>query len=124
MQYYATTASNGNIAFYNDDVNGTDIPSEAIDITEEQWQDALTNPGKYSIVNGVLTAASVWPPVQTTDQKIAALDAEYQPQFKSLAESLGLATLDGSQTVIDSIKSDYAALKTEYNIKREAINND
>lgn len=54
-------------------------------------------------------------------QDIAALDAEYEPQFAALAQSLGLATLDGNQIVIDGIKSDYAALKAEYQTKREAI---
>lgn len=53
--------------------------------------------------------------------KIAILDAEYQPQFAELAQSLGLATLDGNQTIIDGIKSDYSALKKVYNTKREAI---
>ena len=59
--------------------------------------------------------------VPTIEEKVAALDAEYQPQFASLAQSLGLATLDGNQAVQDEIKADYAALKEEYQTKREAI---
>ena len=60
--------------------------------------------------------------VPTVD-KITELDNEYQPQFTALAQSLGLATLDNNQTVIDSIKADYAALKTTYADKRQAIEN-
>lgn len=62
-------------------------------------------------------------PVPTKSEKLIALDAEYQPQFKQLAEALGLATLDGIQSVIDGVKNDYESLKSEYQTKMEAINN-
>ncbi len=62
-------------------------------------------------------------PEQVKQQKISALDGEYRPQFTALADSLGLATLDGNQTVIDEIKANYATLKAEYQTKLEAINN-
>jgi hypothetical protein len=62
-------------------------------------------------------------PLLTNEQKIAQLDAEYQPKFAALAQALGLATLDGNQSVMDSIKSDYAALKAEYQTKKEDIEN-
>lgn len=52
---------------------------------------------------------------------MAALDAEYQPQFAELAQSLGVATLDGNQVAIDGIKDDYAALKAEYTAKMEVL---
>lgn len=61
--------------------------------------------------------------VPTTEEKIADLDTEYQAQFSSLAQALGLATLDGNQANIDSIKADYTALKAEYQTKKEAIVN-
>lgn len=61
--------------------------------------------------------------VLAKDKQISAIDVEYQPKFASLAQSLGLATLDGNQVVIEGIKADYAALKAEYEKKREAINN-
>lgn len=60
-------------------------------------------------------------PEELQKQKIVALDAEYQEQFAQLAQSLGLATLDGNQTVADGIKSDYATLKAEYQTKRQVI---
>lgn len=60
-------------------------------------------------------------PPKTTEELLYTLDAEYQPQFTELAQALGLATLSGNQTVIDSIKEDYTALKAEYDEKREVI---
>ena len=52
---------------------------------------------------------------------IAALDAAYQPQFIALAQSLGVANLDGNEAVIAGIKEDYAALKAEYQAKAKEI---
>ncbi len=65
--------------------------------------------------------AHLKPSEPTKDEKIATLDAIYQPQFASLAQSLGVATLDGNQTVIAGIKEDYAALKAEYTSKMEVL---
>ena len=57
----------------------------------------------------------------TKSSALAALDAEYQPQFAELAQSLGVATLDGNQAAITGIKEDYAALKAEYQAKAKEI---
>lgn len=59
----------------------------------------------------------------STTEQLSALEAIYQPQFIALAQSLGLATLDGNQAVVDGIKADYADLKAEYQTKLEAVNN-
>lgn len=57
----------------------------------------------------------------TKEEKLAALDAVYQPQFTALAQALGLATLDANQSVIDGVKADYAALKAEYQAKVKEV---
>ncbi|WP_196602171.1 hypothetical protein [Pectinatus frisingensis] len=59
----------------------------------------------------------------TKAEKCTALDNEYQPQFNDLAQSLGLAMLSNDTAAQDSIKTDYAALKTKYTTKRTAIDN-
>ena len=59
----------------------------------------------------------------TKDEKLAALDDVYQPQFTALAQGAGLATLDGNEATLANIKEDYVVLKTEYKEKLEAINN-
>ena len=59
----------------------------------------------------------------TKEEKLVALDVTYQPQFASLAQGAGLATLDGNEATLANIKEDYVVLKTEYKEKLEAINN-
>lgn len=63
------------------------------------------------------------PIIVTNQQKLDALDAEYQPQFDDLTKNLGLAILNNDTDAQTSIKTDYAALKTEYTTKRMAIEN-
>ncbi|QGQ95878.1 hypothetical protein EHS13_13830 [Paenibacillus psychroresistens] len=91
-QYYANADINGKIiGFYNDDVHTEEqIPETAIEITEEQWQDALSNPRKYRVISGVFTArtqaeidqeiedeeANAPPVPPTAEQEIASLKAE------------------------------------------------
>jgi hypothetical protein len=57
--YYAEPDANGNIvAFYSDEFAYPDgIPSTAIPITRDQWQDSVNNPGKYIVQNGQLVLA-------------------------------------------------------------------
>lgn len=71
MQYYASN-SNGNLAFYCDVVH-EDIPVDAVAITEDVWQDAVANPGKYSIQVGQFVTASPWPPIRTAEELLTAI---------------------------------------------------
>jgi hypothetical protein len=101
------------------------IPMPNIELTEAEHDDWMQHQAtrKVDVTTKKLVEYTPLAVVLTAAEKIAALDAEYQPQFFALAQSLGLATLDGNQTVIDGIKSDYAALKDTYNTKREALAN-
>ena len=63
------------------------------------------------------------PIIVTNQQKLDALDAEYQPQFDDLAKNLGLAILNNDTDAQTSIKDDYAALKAEYTNKKGEIEN-
>lgn len=101
-----------------------DIPSDAIPISNEDQAKYVT--GLYyrgpdatplEIPPYVLTAEEI------KQQQFDALDAEYQPQFAALSQALGMATLAENTDLIASIKEDYAALKAEYDGKREVINN-
>ena len=96
---------------------------ESLILEDERW----LNPSDLSVVDGkieIATIAIAAPTAEEIKQKaIETLNTEYDSQFAALATSLGLATLSGDQTVIDSIKSDYTALKAEYQTKLEAINN-
>lgn len=63
----------------------------------------------------------VTPP--TPEQQIAALDDEYQAQFKDLANSYTLATMQNDNAAQEGVKSDYAGLKEEYGEKIGVITN-
>lgn len=84
MQYYVTE-TNGNLGFYCDEIHGINIPKDAIPITEAIWQNAVNNPGKYSIQNGAFIAATVWPPppdpATVIKAQIAALEAQQTPRM-------------------------------------------
>ena len=94
---------------------------ESVIVEDDRW----LNPSDLSLVDGMIQLVTI--PGPTADEikqkKIETLNTEYDPQFAALATSLGLATLNGDQTVLDGIKSDYTDLKAEYQTKLEAINN-
>lgn len=60
---------------------------------------------------------------EVKQQKLAALDAEYQPLFNQLSISWATASMDGNTVLADSIKADKGELTAEYLAKREAIEN-
>lgn len=59
----------------------------------------------------------------TTDEQIAALDDEYQPQFDNIATSYTLATMQDDSDAQKSVKSDLDTLQTEYKQKIGEITN-
>ncbi|UUZ80623.1 hypothetical protein LJK88_20550 [Paenibacillus sp. P26] len=81
IQHYANADANGNlIGFYNDDVwDPEKIPATAVKITEDDWRDAVSNPGKYIIQDGAMVLAP--PPTvaellaRAQEAKIAELNA-------------------------------------------------
>lgn len=60
----------------------------------------------------------------TTEQKLTALDTEYQTQFDALVQALGAATLASDTDLISALQEEYATLKAQYTAAREAIEND
>ena len=59
----------------------------------------------------------------TKDQLLAQLDAQYQPQFKSLQQAWAAAQLDGNTSLAAELQAEYQSLKVEYQTKLEAILN-
>lgn len=112
---------------YPENIAYETLPDDLITITGAEFNDILNNRDtrRYDTANKKIVEYT--PPELTAEEKqaqaLVALDAEYQPQFSDLAQALGVATLDGNQENINGIKADYAALKTEYQQKREAITN-
>jgi hypothetical protein len=51
MIYYGQYDENGTyITFYNEEVNGKNIPKGCIELTEIEWNQAIT--GDYKVING------------------------------------------------------------------------
>ncbi|VBB09657.1 Hypothetical protein LUCI_4955 [Lucifera butyrica] len=120
MKYYVNTNTDGTMGFYIEGVSET-IPSTSIEITEGQWQDAISNQGKYSISNGAFLAALVWPPVQTAEQKIVVLDAKYKPQFEQITQAYLTAVTAGDTAAANARQADYTNLRAVYQTELEAI---
>jgi len=54
MIYYATFNETGDyIGFYTKEIHGDNIPTPNVELTEEQWQEAIT--GRYKLIDGVHT---------------------------------------------------------------------
>ena len=56
-------------------------------------------------------------------QKLSALDTEYQTQFNALVQALGAATLASDTDLIADLQTEYTALKAEYTAVRSVIEN-
>lgn len=61
-------------------------------------------------------------PTLTEQQKLDALDAEYQPQFDDLALRMAKAQCRNDTTLIATLQTKYSTLESQYSIAREAIN--
>ena len=109
--------------FYPDDIGYANIPEPHIEIDETAHQDCISHQGLRKVDIATQKIVEYIPEVvePTREEKIAALDAVYQPQFTALAQALGLASLDANAAVIDGVKADYAALKSEYQAKIKEI---
>ena len=110
-------------------------------MTKEQWYNPKTNQlqsnppwGNSWVHPDIITEQySDWQQVsanfrlpeleKSSGQRLTELDAEYQPLFSELSQALGLATLAENADLIAELKDDYTVLKTEYQYRREEINN-
>lgn len=60
----------------------------------------------------------------TKEQKLIALDAEYEIKFTELTKAWSTAGVCDDNVLCDEIKLEYVELKEEYNARREEIKND
>ena len=81
-QKYAQADVSGNIiAYFDDSINSAAQIGSAIKITDTQWTDCISNPGKWIVVNGALqlapapTAAALLAVAKTA--QIASLTTSY-----------------------------------------------
>ena len=125
MSKYVIVNLNGCNGFYDDTVHKI-IPDGALPVTDADYGQFFRENGKYifrNINNTAILSKITYSADEIRQQKIDTLNAEYQPQFNDLAQSLGLAMLSNDTAAQDSIKTDYTALKTEYPNKKGIIEN-
>ena len=69
---YTTLDKNGlPTAFYSDDIH-SNIPKEAIEITEDQWLECINNSGKRKFENGLLIEPIYIPTAEQLQQEVSA----------------------------------------------------
>lgn len=112
------------IGFYPDDITYTSIPAPYIEVDDQTYQDCINNQRLRKIDLENLVIINCEAAEATTDQKLTALDAEYQTQFDALIQALGVATLASDTELIADLQSEYTTLKAEYTTAREAIADD
>jgi hypothetical protein len=81
---YATLDTNGlPTAFYSDDVN-ENIPTDAIEITDDQWLECINNNGQRCFKNGVLVPyVATVTLAQAQTAQISTLQAAYQQAIQA-----------------------------------------
>lgn len=122
--YYGNYDDNGTyIGFYIPKIHGDNIPTPYIELPEQEWREALT--GEYKVVNGKHSYSPPPEPTaeETINSQLSTLDTEYQPQFQELQLAWAAASMDGNTELATGIQADYVALKSDYQVKREAIIN-
>jgi len=74
---YAILSTNGlPTAFYSDDIH-SDIPKEAIEITEDQWLECINNQGARYFVDGALVEYIY----MTTESELLAIQVAEAKQY-------------------------------------------
>lgn len=110
--YYANYDENTGeiLGFYVDGIHD-DIPTPNIELTEEQWQQAIS--GEYRVIDGVLQEYSSTTEL-TTEQKIANLQDEYSKKLEDVRERYALAEIFENAEDISALKSEYNALLNDF----------
>jgi hypothetical protein len=83
MKYTTLDANGLPTAFYSDDIH-KNIPTDAIEITDEQWLECINNSGARQFVNGVLIAYVS--PI-TQEQLLKAIEAAIEKHMDEVAQS-------------------------------------
>jgi hypothetical protein len=109
MKYAEYDLSGNIIAFYDDTIHSS-IPGSTIQITDNQWQDCLANPGKNIVSGGLLTLAPSSALLQIAKRKklgqlnqaySTALTTDFSSNALGAAHTYAADTL--SQTLLNNL---------------------
>ena len=99
-------------AFYETDINDV-IPTEAVEITEDQWVELISNNGQRQYVDGQIVEYT--PPPPTIEEQREAMPALTARQLRLSLLSLGkLADVDNSLAQLPEPERSQAKIEWEY----------
>jgi len=97
---YAIFDGNGlPTAFYSPDVHGDDIPTEAIQITEDQWNEFISNNGLRKWADGEVVAYDPPPPPTPTVASVSARQFKLQLLAAGLLDAVDAWVASQSRAV-------------------------
>jgi hypothetical protein len=126
MKYYAIFDTNGSrITTYVEGIY-ENIPTEAIEITEEEQNLYCTGEYIRDMTTGKPVKKPVYVPTseEIKQQKLDELDSAYNPKFDALTLAWATASMSGNVEMANARKADKEALTLEYNTKKGDIEND
>lgn len=79
----ATLSEDGKVlAFYDSVINADNIPSDAVEITENQWQDLLEDQYSLRLIDGVVI--KIEPPAPTAEEIRLAMPDKTPREFRDI----------------------------------------
>ena len=98
-------------SFYTPEVHGSNIPSDVIEITYDQWQTLLESQSQGQIIqaNANGNPEAVSPPAPTQAQIIASYESAAQTNLDSVARSWGYSSLAIATSYVNSSNAQWKA---------------
>jgi len=114
--YYANYDENTGeiLGFYSDEIH-TEIPEPKIELTEEEWQQAIT--GSYKVVNGRLEhyVPSALP--FTKEDKIVLEQRICKNKIDELSDRYIIAVFNNDMERMSEIRDEYNSILNDFNSK-------
>jgi hypothetical protein len=123
--YLANYDTGGNIlGFYIQGMH-MNIPEPTLEITDEQHQEYFNKGQNHKVIDGKFVYVEPLVPTaeEVRQQKIKALDKEYNPKFDSLTLAWATAYMSGDTVTANARIADKTVLTNEYNTKKGVIEN-
>lgn len=101
MKYTILDNNNLPIAFYSDDIHSV-IPEDAIEISEDAWQECINNAGHRQIINGL----AIEYVIQLTDEEIQIQKINEAKQYLKDTDYKMTTDYDGDITEVKKLRID------------------
>lgn len=117
-QHYCTLDESGFVtAFYNDEMHADALPGEAVEITDEQWIELASNPGRRRLVGGEVELFDPPPAPVTVDDFRRAIQAHIDAAAQSRSYDSGVTC----SSYLNSTNPAWAAQASTFVAWRDAV---